>query len=788
MINYHFLKNFVRVLKKNWIINSINIIGLSVGMVSTLLVAKYIGYSLLFNNGYENRQSIYHISQTEIQNGNIVFDGNSSYQGVGITSLAEIPEVINLTLYSWHSEELVYVVKDGRLDRSFNQTGIFSVDSTFTQMLNLALVAGDLEGALSKPGSVIITRSIAKKYFDESNPIGKTIRSRTSWASDRTWIVTAVVEDPPKNSALRFKILVSILRNTEDLWQNPVYNQYIQLASNAEPQEVTDKITGLLNQMPMFRENEKKISVVLDPLTPGFSNFEIILISTGALILILSWISFANLSIIQFMQRQQEMFIRRSFGATNTLLVRQYLTEVVMVIFTAVVVSFAFLLLSYDFFTELTQYHLLPLASNSYQINTIFIVLFLFGSLLPSAYIMGTVLAKSQATVKGGTDFRFNTGAGKRRLLAGLQFGVAIFMICFTYIMSMQMNYLQEKSLGVSLEDKLVVKPPKDIRRGKGRRTRTFRSELSKLSWINSISSSSTIPGQPYRQEVNFSVFGSSNPVLLFVNEVNHRFLDAYEVEILVGNNFPPKGGQSNQNKVVINDISMKLLGLDLSNAIGSQVVDEYSQTFTVIGVVGNYHKTSPKEEIGPMIFQFNAIRGYLTVAYSEEFGLSDEKMDEVEAIWQKVYPGQPFEFFPITTYYYNQFNGEEQLLDVMKVFSVIAIFLACFSLIGLSLFETSNSKLEVGVRKSLGASSSSIFFLFSGKYLKLFLLVTVVFSPVVYYLGSEWLGEFSYRIDLNPVSMILPIVGLVMVALTTIGFQVYKISRVDPVKILREK
>ncbi|MDW3191794.1 MAG: ABC transporter permease [Cytophagales bacterium] len=783
----NYLSTFFRVFKKNWLSSLINITGLSVGMVSALLIAKYIGYSLVFNSSYENRNRIFHVSQIETNDGNVTYDGSATYRGVAILAQREIPEVEAFTKFNWGVEYLISVENETGELKQFNQTGIFSADTAFTDIFNLQPLAGNLEKALDEPASVIINRSIAEKYFGSIDVIGRTIKGRVSWGAETNWTVACVVEDLPRSASRRFNILVSGHEDLTNLWENAEYNQFVLLREGKDAELVAEKITRAVNALPMFQDENRSIVITLDPIKPELSKFELFLISTGILIMVLSWISFTNLSIVQFMQRQREMFIRRSIGADNSGLVKQFLVETGGVVMIALAISLVLLYFVKDYFQGLTDGHLLPLLGDEYFLNTLFIVVFIIGALLPSGYVMSTFLIRHKTTLQESKQARFNAGARRRKVLAGLQFGIAIMMITFTYVIDLQMDFLSGMSKGVNLENKLIIKPPKDVWQGKGRRARALSNELSQLSWVNHVSSSTTIPGQAYRQEVNYHIQGTENEVLMYVNNINPQFLPAYEIEVLAGENFPSQGGPSNRSKVLINLVSMKALGLELSNAIGQKIVDEEQETYTIIGVVLDYHKTSPKEKIGPMIFRFNAVRGYFTVNFNEENPPTEQSYAELESIWRDIYAEMPFEYFLLSSYYDYQFGQEDQLLGVMRVFTFVAIFLACFSLIGLSIFEMANSKLEVGVRKTFGASSLIIGSHLLKRYLTLFVVAILVVLPVIYYLTGQWLNDFSYRIQVTPLHILVPAAGLLFISFSSIAIQIFKLSRVNPVKVLRE-
>lgn len=784
----NYLSTFFRIFRKNWIIAGINVLGLSIGMVSALLIAKYIGYSMIFNSSFENRDRIFHITQTETTDASTTYDSDGTYRGIAEYAYHEIPEVVSFTKYNWGVEQLVTIEQEGEEVKQFSQNRIFSADSSFTQIFNLTPIAGSLQGALDEPQSVILPRGTAEKYFGDINVVGRTIRSRTSWGSESIWTVTCVVENLPSSASRRFDVLVSTKETSDERWQNPGYYQYLLLRSGEDHKSVAKKITKVVNALPVFQTEGRSIRVDLMPIKPELSTLEIFLISTGVLIMVLSWISFANMSIVQFSLRQREIFIRRSIGADNSGLIRQFLFETSAIVTMAMVISILVLFMTHDYFLNLTEGHLLSLMGNQFYLNSLFVAVIVTGTLLPSSYVLSTLLGRNSDTILDAKQVRFNAGVRRRKILAGLQFGIAIVMITFTYVIDHQMKYLSGLSNGINLDEKIIIKTPRDVSHGKGRRARAFRNELSQLPWISQVSTSSTIPGQTYRNEVNFRRSETDDETLMYINVVNEQFIPAYAIDVLAGDNFPQQGGPAYRSKVLINKVSMRALGLDLSNAVGQKIVDEEQETYTIIGVIQDYHKTSPKDKVGPMIFKYNPVRGHFTINYSEDNPPGEQEYMELEAIWRQVYSELPFEYFLLSTYYDLQFTNEGQLLGVMRTFTFVVIFLACFSLIGLAIFETTNSKLEVGVRKAFGASSWTICSGILKRYLTLFLITTLIVSPAIYYFTGQWLNEFSYRIEFTPIHILMPALGLLSISFITIGFQIIKLSWLNPVKVLRER
>ncbi len=785
----HYTRIFFKVLWKNKIPNSINILGLLVGMTSAIVIAKYVGYSLTFDNFHQNQQHIFRLRQVETKHGNRENAGDLTYRGIPVSSQQTIPEIVNYTTFNQGVETLVMASNEKDEMISYNEHGIFGVDSSFLQIFTFKALRGSQKNALSSPYSAVITNAIAQKYFGDKNPIGQTITTKVSWGEEQNWTVTCVLEDPPRNSSLQFEILVFAPPEYDNLWESPVYNQFIQTTTTSNSREFSRKISDYISNLPIFKDQGRKISVKLIPLTPTLTTFELMLALIGLFILMLSWINFINLSIAQSLNRFGEVVIRKVFGSTNKQLVEQFVFESLFTNCIALLITILLLILSYDYFVELTGNHLLPLFDNSLHINTLFFVSFIIGSILTSVYPSLFVVSKKMSGLSKVSKMTDQKGLRKGLVVA--QFAISSVMIIGTFVISSQMDYMMSKDLGFNPTNKLIIKPPKDQQKGKGKRMFAIKRELAKRSWIERITTSSTIPGQSYRQEVYFSLKGSDKKPLLYVNAVDTSFASAYGIKFLAGTDFSNTGGAyTNEHKAIINEVSARALGLSPDDAIHRALVDqEEGETYTIIGVVENYHKTSLKENIEPMILKYNPIRGYITLNLTSDaaYSLSD-KISELKEVWQSVYKDQPFEYFFLTDQYDAQYDAENFFRKVFRVFTFISVFLACLGLIGLALFEASNRKLEVGIRKAFGASSYAILVLVLKKYLLLLLIATAIGAPISYYIMDVWLHEYSYRISMGVRHMLIPSFILFIVALTTISIQMIKLSLVSPAKIFREE
>lgn len=794
MLN-HYLRIFSKIFRKKKASNIINILGLVVGMVSAIVIAKYVGYSLTFDNFHQNKQSIYQLRQLETKNGNLENSGGSTYQGIAVEAEQAIPEVVNYTRFNKGVERLVTVTNEAGETISYNENNVFTVDSSFLRMFTLRLLQGSQKKALAVPYSAVIARSTAKRYFGNKNPIGETITTRVPWGKKELWTVTGVVEDTPSNSVLQFDMLVCKPVDYNNLWEMPTDHQFIQ-TSASDADALAQKISDHISNLPIFKDQERVVSVTLMPLIPSLTTFEFMLALVGLGILMLSWINFINLSIAQSLNRLGEVVIRKALGSSHRQLVGQFVLESLLINGAALLLTILCLWLSYSYFEELTGYHLLPLFDNSLHINTLFLISFVIGSTLTSAYPSLFLVSKKVQGLSSLGKTTDRRGQGLRKGLVVAQFAISSVMIIGSYVIASQMTYMMSKDLGFSPTNKLIIKPPKDQGKGKLERMFTIKQELAKLSWVERFTTSSTIPGQSYRQEVYFSLKGSDKKPLLYINAVDTSFLSTYGVKLLAGTNFLTTGGAYYNNdgvmpdRVIINEATARAFGLSSEDAIHQLIVDqEQGKTYTIVGVVENYHKISLKGEIEPTLFRYNPRRGYITLNVVPEVANSfDGKISELKTVWQTVYQDQPFEYFFLTDMYFGQYDAEAFFRNVFKVFTFVSVLLACLGLIGLAMFEVTNGSLEVGVRKTFGASSMGILALFFKKYLFLLLVATIIGVPIAYYFMNSWLEEYSFRIFLGVQHLLTPPLLLLMVALATISLQLIRLSLVNPAKVLREE
>ncbi len=787
----HYSSVFLKILSKNKIHNTINILGLLIGIISAFVIAKYLGYSLSFDQSHLNQERIFQVKLTESEDGKIVSYEGLSYKGVPLAMKESSPEIIDYTIFNQTGERLMTVSGENEKNISFNEYLIFTVDSSFFNLFSFKTHLGNQHFAFQHPHSTVITESIAKKYFGNQNPIGKTIKSRTSWGREKEWTVTCVLKDIPNNSKIKFDLLFYAPQKNNNLWDIPVHNLYVLTKSPPNLAKLTKHVSDHLSSIPILKANHRKINISLIPLQASLNTFEWMLVFVAITILVLSWVNFINLSIAQFLKRFNEIIIRKTLGATKRQLIQQFIFEAIGINLLTLSMAILLLITFYDQLLSLTSYHLLSLSDNSFNINTAFFIVFTIGVLLTSFYPAVFLISGKVSGIlkKGKITKEKNQNIRKGLVIA--QFAISSVLVIGIFIITAQLDYLKNKELGFNTSNKLVVKPPKDKGFKRIRRMQSLKNNYAKIPWVQYLTSSSTIPAQPYRQEANFTLLGSKKSNLLYINAVDTNFISTYEIQILAGTNFNGTGGTStNRFKVIINEVSAKAYGLNAKEAIGKKVVDEESkEIYTIVGVVKNYHKTTLKESIRPILLKYNPRKGYITLTLSPSM-LTSMKLakSELKEVWQNIYPDQPFECFLLKERFYQQYKTETTFHQIFSIFTIISVILACIGLLGISLQEISRRKLEIGIRKTFGASSKAILILFIKKYLTFIFFATTIGIPCAHYFIGLWLEEYSYRIVISWKHLLIPPLFLTIIALIAISFHIIQLSFTNPVKILREE
>jgi putative ABC transport system permease protein len=790
----HYLKLATRALVKNKYYTFINIFGLVFGMLSALIIAKYVGGSLQFDNFHQKRDSIYSVLQEEIVNGNSQTYSNSTYWGVGDLA-RQYPDVLSNTRYNYYIGSLVIAEDYNGVSTSLFENKIFSVDSSFLNIFTFPLIHGDAT-ALSAPSAVVLTHSASRRYFGDENPVGRSMTFRAPWGKESSYEVRGVLKDHPLRSQFDFDFLVTNPKDPEEPWYMPDYQTFLLVKENADVDELSASLTDRLREVPELKEAERNIALVLRSLADvQLSTTEYLLIAVGIFIVLISWVNYINQLIAQSYWRMKEISILRVMGATRANLKTQFIVEAGLVCFTSLIVIVAIYAGIEPSLQSLTNSHLLPLMGDPTPINWSFLVVFITGVILAAA-IPAVVLFHPNFGNTLRNSYSNKVGnVGLRQALVVVQYSVSTILMISVFVISGQLDYMSKKDKGLDMENVLIVQNPIirdttwDVKR---KAVELFKEKCAQLPFVAQAASSTTIPSEEYRQETYLSLEGSDARSMVHQNGVDEYFFELYNVEFIAGGNFVAEARWKNRTSIILNQSAARVLGIaDPEKMIGARITDrESGDVYDLVGIVKDYHQTSLKYEMRPIAFKFNQARGHFSLKLHPQ-GLKgaelDAKLMAVKDIWVQTYRDAAFEYFFLNEKFAAQDREDQYFGKLFSYFTVLSIVISCLGLFGLSLLISTKRQREIGVRKVFGASSASILGIFIKSYLKPLAIAIVIGSPLAYMMMQTWLSNYAYKIEMGVGLFAIAWVSLAVIFLLAISYHAIKASVVNPIVILRD-
>ncbi len=791
----HYFKTAKRALIKNRYYTFINIFGLVCGTVSALIIAKYIGGSFQFDHFHVKKDRIYAIIQEESLNNNPQKSSGACYWGVG-ELLKQYPEVVNLTRFSYHAESLVISDEGNGNSVSFTENSIFATDSSFLNTFSFPLIHGNPNTALYQPNSIVLTNTASRKYFGNTNPIGKTLTIRTPWGQETAYNITGVLKDLPSRSRFNFDFLISGLPwNTADFWKVPEYSTYVLLKENATIAGLDEKLANSLNKIPELKSANKKVNAIFEPLTSvRLSETAYVLAAVGIFILLISWVNYINQVVAQSYARMKEIDILRVMGAGRSDLMVQFAVESGLVCFLSLALTVVIYLSVEPFLQSFTNGHLLPLVEDPTPINFIFLAIFLIGIILTAGIPIAIFYSQNSGAVLRKVRWNKAGSIGLRKALVVVQFSISAVLMISVFVIGNQLEFMKNKDKGINMENVLVVKSPmiKDTTWIAKRKTlERFKEKCAELPFVMETTSSTTVASEEYRQETYLGFQEKNEQFLVHQNGIDEHFLDLYDVELIAGHNFIPDAGFKNRSSIILNESAARGLGIkDFDKAISSQIVDyESNEVYELIGIVKDYHQTSLKYEMKPMAFKFNVFRGHISLRMNTS-GLNgsqfDNQINSIKQIWEEVYRDASFDFFFLDEKFEAQDREDRYFGNLFKFFTVLSIVISCIGLFGLSLFISIKRQKEIGVRKVFGASSVDILSIFCKGYAGPLLASAIIGSPLACLLMNIWLRNYAYRVEIGFETVTMALISLTLIFFITVSYHILKSSAANPVTILK--
>ena len=801
----NYFKTAWRNLWRNKTFSAINIFGLSIGVAAFLLIINYLRFEYSYDDAHVKKDRIFRVPMMTKEKGGKEQTFAFTYPAVAPALKKDFPEIEETVRFRRQGGIVTYgeqkIIEPGTL---------YYADASLFRIFSFRFVKGNAATAFKELNDAVITEETAKKYFGNTDPIGKALRYR-----NEDYVVKAVLEDIPANSHIQFNILLNYNKyiqltngdaNTSWGWSD--FYTYILLKPGTDAKALQAKLPAFAERYmgTEMKQRDYENSFYLQPLKDihlrskydyelaGNGNFSYLkYLGIAALfILFIAWINYVNLSTAHSLDRSKEVGIRKVVGAGKFQLIRQFLTESLFLNIIAILIGITIFRLTLPAFSNLVQKDISSLYVSDWRFWIFIILVFLLGIFL-SAFYPAFVLSSFQPiysikTSQGGSGLK----GGKnflRKSLVVLQFIAAIVLITGAIGFYRQLHYMQSRDLGVNIKQTLVVQQTANQDSSGIPAFAAFVNDMETNPAIQSVTASTSVPGGEVGGSSDFALKNSQSGKRCRVLGVDNKFVPAYGLKIIAGRNFTndkPAVDTAVILNILVNETAAKVFGFADPADILGQYLDGAGFHCKVIGVVKDYHQESLQYSFDPIVFYPEEERNFGN--FSLKLSTTDlpALMNFVKQKWNARFPASPFSYFFLDDQFDAQYKNDRLFATVLWLFTAIAIVIACLGLFGLSLFTITKRNKEISIRKVLGATLFQITSLITKDYLKLVLLAGMVALPVAYILVNKWLKDYAFHINIGLWFFFLPVFMIVTIALVTVLYQSLKAGAASPMKNLR--
>jgi putative ABC transport system permease protein len=784
----------------------INIIGLAIGVAACLLILQYVSFELSYENFHVNRDRIYRVKQDRYDNGKLSTEWVGGAYAVGNSFKDAIPEI----------EDYVKVVGTGDVVTEINNQPIqikkvFYASESFFNVFTYPVMEGNENKALAEPFTAALSETTARKLYGSTNVVGK----RLTLNRRRDYTITAVYKDAPSNTQLKPDMLLSyatfVKRNTDSTGQGPETAwlwdgclTYLLLRKGVDPHVVENKFKPVVDKFTAadMKRYNSAVTYSLQPLkdihlyshymgepeSNGDGKTVYLLLGIAFFIAVIAWVNYINLATARAINRAKEVGIRKTVGSQRRQLIIQFLSESALLNAFAVVLAIVILIIAIPGFNRLSgqnlSFSLFTKTNFWLGLTALFIVGTFFSGLYPAFVLSGfrpieVLKGKMTATTKGVV---------LRKGLVVFQFAASLFLLIGTLAVYNQIKYMRKQSLGINIDQTLVVRPPTVLTDSTYlRNMAALKETLNQQTSVKGVAISSSIPGEPVGWNAGgIKLVGTdeSTQKQYRVIGMDYDYMKMYGIKIIAVRTFSKEFG-SDDSAVLFNEKGFEQLGLNKPEEAIGKKIDFWGRQYTIIGVTENFHQQSLRESIEPLIFRLIPdIRGYMSI--KTPGSQAGQTIAQVKASWEKFFPGNTFEYFFLDDHFDDQYKADQKFGQVFGLFTSLAILVACLGLFGLASFTTVQRTKEIGIRKVLGASVPQILKLLYQEFALLLVIAFVIAVPVAWYVISNWLQGYAYRTGIHWSYFMIPFAAILIIAWLTVSFQSIKAAIANPVKSLR--
>ncbi len=800
------LKNYfligLRHLKKNKVSTFVHVIGLALGLASSLILLTYVAVELSYDRFHNNASNIYRIQLNCYKGKELEYKSAASYYAASPAVKEQFPEVVNYVRLHRADGMVNYYDQNGNVISHFEQNGFYT-DSSFFSVFSFPLIKGDRNSVLRNPNSVLVSQSTARKYFGEEDPIGKAIHLTTGWAPGE-YVIDGIFKDVEANSHFYFDFLFSIdrllvndqFKNGGWYWEN-FYN-YMLFKPGTDVNGLEPKISALLesNVGRLLRTSGTRQEFILQPLTDihlysnlpyeiatnGNYQFVYFALIIASVIMLIVWLNYVNLSTATIFDRIKEIGMQKILGARRSQVINGFVVESLLIFTFSVFVAstLLFVVNSWELLPVVRLPRLL-ISNTSYWI--VALVILMLGMLISALY--PAMAASSITPLKA---IRNGSAGGDaptlRKVFVVVQFTIAIVLIIGTFGIGRQLMFLRSQDMEIDVEHKLVIRAPRLLKDGYLNGIDAFKAKLKQHSSVRGVTSSSEVPGKEIFWSTNCKLKQNGDEDFrdLKILSVDEDFISQYGIRLLAGRNFSENNAADFGGTAIINETALQVLGLkNPESAVGQEIETNYDIK-RIVGVVKDFQQESLKKNPSPIVLSFIPWHNdYLTVSLKSQDIRNDVRL--VTEAYSQVFPDNAIDYFFLDDFFDRQYRSDEQFWKLFGIFSALAIFIACIGLFGLSSYVVNKRTKEVGIRKVLGISELGVIILLSRQFIGLVLLAFCISIPLATWLINSWLEGFSHRTNIPTSLYVLAGALAIAISFVTVSFHAGRAAFANPAK-----
>jgi putative ABC transport system permease protein len=782
------IKTALRHIRKHLGYSFLNVLGLTIGISSAMFLIIYVADEVSYDRYNKNADRIYRVS-SKITEPDDQFTWNVAQIPMGPQVVQDYPEVESFVRFINMPREL-YKFED----KEYIEENFYYVDSTLFDIFTYKVISGDVKSAIRDPKKIVLTKTVAARYFGSSDPIGKTLTT-----GDNTFEVTGVIEDIPSNSHFRFDAVAARNNLPKQLgtWGNFVVFTYLLFPHELDVRAFETKIQGMYDahMKTIFEPLKIKIEYILEPITrihlystnpgepePTGSITYVIIFGIVALFLVLiAAMNYMNLATARSASRAREVGLRKVVGSRRGPLMTQFLSESVILTLISLLISVILLIILLPKFNLLAgkSFSLSILLSPVVIVSIVGVVLIV--GILGGSYPAFFLSRFSPVTVLKGEITQGTAGSLFRKILVVIQFTISVVMIVCTLVVFKQLKYLKNMDQGFDQENVIALQ----LNQGMGRKYPVFKQALKENNDIRYVTSTNTPIGEGSGKTI-FSIETDQGMAQRGINfaVVDHDFIDALGIKIVSGRDFQQDMPSDTLTGVIVNETLAKRMGW--TDAINKKVElgDANTIRARVIGVMKDYHQTGMYNEIESLLLIY---REQNNIVYLKLSGNNTEKtLSFIENKWKEVFPDQPFTYTYLSERFNRQFEADEKRGQIFTMFTILAIIIACLGLFGLASYMVEQRTKEIGIRKVFGANENVIVRLISRDFIILITISIIIALPAAFYIMSNWLENYVYQTKISLLLMAGAALLTVIITLITISYKAYQAAVLNPASSLK--